>query len=180
MDLTQPCHYQLCILTQGFNFFILKSNVLEFCIWEDRVDIASLLVLLNTTQKPWTLYISNIGRYWKLERRRQINRRQKRQRSEFFNVFFSLIYPRLGIEEANDVGMPVEERKKPKQRPVLSSQRTRKRQLSKTENFQIIKDSTTKRTVVPTPPILAKAEQSEELRLPFTYNHNKVPNIPLG
>lgn len=67
-----------------------------------------------------------------MERRRQINKRQKRQRSEFF---INLIYPRLGIEEANDVGMPVDVRKKPKQRPVLSSQRTRKRQLSKTENL---------------------------------------------
>lgn len=49
---------------------------------------------------------------------------------------FSLVFPRLGAEQAGSLEMPMEsDFKKPQQEPALSSHRTRKGQPSKRETF---------------------------------------------
>lgn len=49
---------------------------------------------------------------------------------------FSLVFPRLGAEQAGSLEMPMEaDFKKPQQKPALSSHRTRKGQPSKRETF---------------------------------------------
>lgn len=89
---------------------MLKKKLQDFCFWEEQADM--LLPVPLSTTKPWdVIHKTDIGRFWKVERRQAgqgpwgLSNNMVVSSLICFH-FFNLMYPRPGANEASNPEMP--------------------------------------------------------------------------